>query len=275
MHTTEPSTTIVSEAMRHRISSALADIERSHGVRILCACESGSRAWDLHSADSDYDVRFVYVHPPEWYLSVRQRRDVIEVPILDELDLHGWDIRKALSLLVAGKCVLVEWLNSPIQYRNPGALRERILDILPPPHLRRILAAHYRGFGREHRKRYFRDPERISAKHYFYAIRPALALAWMQENEDPGNLPIGVAALIDQVRLAGRVRTRLEALRRIKAQGVEADTVPRDPEIDDLIGLCFDLPLPGIEASPEAAADAADAVLLDVVSGQSDADAWP
>ena len=38
------------------------------------------------------------IHPPEWYLSVDAdlRRDVIERPILDEIDLSGWEIRKAL-----------------------------------------------------------------------------------------------------------------------------------------------------------------------------------
>jgi hypothetical protein len=32
-----------------------------------------------------------------WYLKVSAQRDVIEVPISDELDINGWELRKALS----------------------------------------------------------------------------------------------------------------------------------------------------------------------------------
>lgn len=64
----------------------------------LYACESGSRAWGFASKDSDYDVRFIYLRKPDWYLSIdlEHRRDVIELPIQDDLDINGWDFRKAL-----------------------------------------------------------------------------------------------------------------------------------------------------------------------------------
>ena len=60
----------------------------------MYACESGSRAWGFASPDSDYDVRFLYVHNEDWYLSfdVEKQRDVIEYPIVDEIDCGGWDI---------------------------------------------------------------------------------------------------------------------------------------------------------------------------------------
>ena len=50
------------------IAERLAAIERTYDVRLLFAIESGSRAWGFPSPDSDYDVRFVYIHRPEWYL---------------------------------------------------------------------------------------------------------------------------------------------------------------------------------------------------------------
>ena len=79
-----------------RVRNALAQVEAERNVRVLFACESGSRAWGFASRDSDYDVRFLYVHRRDWYLSVDDRRDVIELPIAEDLDVSGWELRKAL-----------------------------------------------------------------------------------------------------------------------------------------------------------------------------------
>jgi uncharacterized protein len=72
-----------------KVRQVLASIESSESVRILLAVESGSRAWGFPSRDSDYDVRFIYIHRKEWYLSIDHdlRRDVIERPIEDSIDL--------------------------------------------------------------------------------------------------------------------------------------------------------------------------------------------
>lgn len=96
--------------MRETIIAELRKIERDHRVHILFAIESGSRAWGFPSPDSDYDARFIYVHEPDWYLSLTTGRDVIELPISGLLDINGWDIRKALNLLLKPNPVMLEWL---------------------------------------------------------------------------------------------------------------------------------------------------------------------
>jgi uncharacterized protein len=98
------------------IQACLSDIEKTHQVKIIYSCESGSRAWGFPSADSDYDVRFLYLHPVDWYLSIEDKRDVIEVPIKNKLDITGWDLRKALQLFRKSNPPLLEWLGSPIVY---------------------------------------------------------------------------------------------------------------------------------------------------------------
>lgn len=62
--------------MRETILNKLSDTENDYKVKIIYACESGSRAWGFPSRDSDYDVRFLYVHPKDWYLSISEKRDV-------------------------------------------------------------------------------------------------------------------------------------------------------------------------------------------------------
>ena len=93
------SESIKNNAVFQQVRGELGRIERERGVRVLYTCESGSRAWGFASRDSDYDVRFLYVHERDWYLSVEDRRDVLEVPINDDLDVSGWELRKALRLL--------------------------------------------------------------------------------------------------------------------------------------------------------------------------------
>lgn len=86
--------------IRKDILTRLTNVEIEHDVRILLAIESGSRAWGFASPNIDYDVRFIYIkNDMNWYLSVdlEDRRDVIEYPIVDDIDLNGWDIRKALK----------------------------------------------------------------------------------------------------------------------------------------------------------------------------------
>lgn len=84
--------------MKEKIIEILQEIEIKQDVIALYACESGSRAWGFPSRDSDYDVRFLYLHHVEWYLSIDKKRDVIEYPIDTQLDINGWDLKKALAL---------------------------------------------------------------------------------------------------------------------------------------------------------------------------------
>lgn len=130
----------------------LRQVEQTEEVRILYACEAGSRAWAYASAASDYDVRFIYVRPVEWYLSIKDQRDVLEFPIHvgaeddqreagasgssqpgngGALDLVGWDLRKALLLLAKGNPALFEWLASPIVYADTHPLSQRLQALAP------------------------------------------------------------------------------------------------------------------------------------------------
>ena len=95
-------------------------IEREQDTRLLFAVESGSRAWGFASPDSDYDVRFVYKRGMREYVRMREQRDVIELPIIGDLDINGWDIVKALTQFRKSNPSLLEWLHSPIVYRENG-----------------------------------------------------------------------------------------------------------------------------------------------------------
>ncbi len=121
----------VDSAMRERVRQVLGEVEKRYDVRVLYACESGSRGWGFASPDSDYDVRFLHVHPPEWYLRVEPHRDVIELPIDHELDVCGWEWRKALGLLKRANPTLIEWLDSPVVYQEAPESVAALRGVVP------------------------------------------------------------------------------------------------------------------------------------------------
>jgi uncharacterized protein len=168
---------IRNQTMRDEILTRLHRAEHEHGVRILYACESGSRAWGFASPDSDYDVRFIYVHPQDWYLSfdIERRRDVIEYPIIDLIDCSGWDIRKALYLFTRTNGALLEWLNSPIRYIEDGPFAQQLRELAEQAANPLALCYHYSHMARGNAREYlFKDQVRL--KKYFYVLRPLLAI---------------------------------------------------------------------------------------------------
>lgn len=235
---------MIDPAARALAEAALADVERREGVRVLIGIESGSRAWGFASADSDYDVRFIYLRPLADYLSVSTPRDVIERPIDDLLDLGGWDLRKALCLAVRSNAVLLEWLTSPVVYRRDPAIAELASLALTAAHLP-ALEYHYDRLARRAWSA-VGDPIRLKA--YFYALRPALALLWLRGNWTPP--PMSLPALLAEVTVAPDLAAEIETLRQWKAVAAEADLVPRRPLLDAFLSAV--LATPAIRPAPWA-----------------------
>ena len=166
--------------MKNKILDKLKQIEKEKGVKILFAVESGSRAWGFASPDSDYDIRFIYKHEADYYLSLWEKPDVIEFMTEDDLDGSGWDLRKAVKLLAKSNAPLLEWLYSPVVYyvneEFANAMRELANDCFSPI----ATLHHYLGTTKNFMD--VCDQEEVKLKSYFYALRTALAGKWIIEN---------------------------------------------------------------------------------------------
>jgi len=208
-------------------------IERDQQCRILFAVESGSRARGFPSPYSDYDVRFVYARPAGWYLSVYPGRDVIETPIEDEMDVNGWDLRKALHLVLKSNAVISEWMESPILYRRDAAALRQLRVFADRMLNPRALAYHYLHLARRQvAAKLTRD--RVALKRYFYALRPALALRFLrlQAGKRP---PMHLQALIDGTDLPAATVKVIDRLVEAKSRTREMGSGPRIPVLDRLI----------------------------------------
>jgi len=160
--------------MRKRIVRQLENIESDKDVQILYACESGSRAWGFASKDSDFDVRFIYLHPINWYLSISDKRDVIERNIDDCLDISGWEFRKALQLFRKSNPVLLEWLQSPIVYMEKYIAANKLRNLMSVYFSPKSCLYHYLHMARGN-YREFLGGDQVWLKKYFYVLRPVLA----------------------------------------------------------------------------------------------------
>lgn len=227
----------VDSAMRERVCSVLRQIEEEHSVKVLYACESGSRGWGFASPDSDYDVRFLYVHKPEWYLRIEPPRDVIELPIDDTLDVCGWEWRKALGLLKRANPTLIEWLDSPVVYQQEAAivadLRERIPDWFSPLRAR----WHYLSMAKKNFRGYLQG-DSVRLKKYFYVLRPLLAVQWIESGK-------GVPPMRFEDLLAGTVTdpallAEIEQLLARKQRAGEEEYGERMDRIHAFIHQCLD-----------------------------------
>lgn len=207
-----------------RVSHALAQVEAERNVRVLFACESGSRAWGFASRDSDYDVRFLYVHRRDWYLSVEDRRDVIEQPIADDLDVSGWELRKALRLLRKSNPPLLEWLKSPVVYRHDPVFAAEFGALATEFYSPRRCFAHYLHMAFGNWRDYLRGRVEVSLKKYLYVFRPLLACRWIERQL--GQVPMLFAQLVEGVLDEADVRTALAELVARKQAGEELAFAP-------------------------------------------------
>lgn len=216
----------IAEPIRAEIQARLLRIEAEEGVRIFFACESGSRAWGFPSVDSDYDVRFLYAHPPEWYLSIdlERKRDVIERPIRDALDLGGWDLRKALQLLRKSNPPLLEWLQSPIVYREETTVASRLRELIPTYGSPRASRYHYLRMAQGNYNAYLKGEE-VTLKKYFYVLRPLLAVRWTAAGL--GAVPMEFERLVERVVDAAPLKEAIQKLLAAKRAGDELDRGPR------------------------------------------------
>jgi predicted nucleotidyltransferase len=180
------------------VDAQLDQICLEHGVSIPLAVESGSRAWGFPSPDSDYDCRFVFVRPVDQHVTPWPRRDVIEAPLERELDVNGWELGKAIRLLLKGNAVIIEWLRSPIVYRGQGWFRDAFLDFAERFANRDLIARHYLHLGERQRRVYFGDGKLVPQKKIFYALRPAAALRWLRLHSDQAIAPMHFPTLMDE-----------------------------------------------------------------------------
>ncbi|WP_139921536.1 nucleotidyltransferase domain-containing protein [Hymenobacter sp. DG01] len=229
-----------------RIQTALTQLEATHNIRILYACESGSRAWGFPSPDSDYDVRFLYAHPAEWYLTLDEGPDTLTFPVDEELDLAGWELRKALKLLRGSNAALLEWLQSPVVYRQAAGFREALAPLWPACWNARAGLNHYAGLMRRGVTEDL-SGEQVRLKRLFYALRSTLAARWIQQR--PAEVPPMEFRQLREL-LPPELQSSVDELLARKATADEKTTVPRPAALAEFLQAEYEAGLAARDTLP-------------------------
>lgn len=208
--------------MHPEILTALRTLESDSGIRVLYACESGSRAWGFASPDSDWDARFFFAHPQREYLRVHEPRDHIHRDLPGDLDITGWDLRKALHHLAKSSASVLEWLHSPLVYLDGGdpiaemrRLARECFRVKPTVH-------HYLGLAKQlwHQAG---AGDALNGKKVLYVLRATLCARWALTHGTPP--PVAFAELLPLVTDTS-LRAEIEHFVTLKQQALESDTLP-------------------------------------------------
>lgn len=213
--------------MEKLIISKLREIEEKENIRILLAIESGSRAWGFASPDSDYDVRFIYIRSEEEYLKLEKKRDVLELPIDDVLDINGWDLQKTLRLLYKSNPTLFEWFSSPIIYMETE-FAGKFRRIMRKYFVAKKSLYHYISMAEGNYREYLKK-DMVKAKKYFYVLRPVLACRWILDKKTP---PPMLFSELTEAELPPQLRTDVQHLLDLKMNTPEIREIPRIASIN-------------------------------------------
>ena len=171
-------------SVRAVIVDHLANLMQQHGCRLLFAAESGSRAWGLQSPDSDYDVRCIYAHPPHWYLSIEDRRETIETIFPDDIDIAGYELRKALRFFSTCNIPINEQILNPVCYGGDPDFLKSIRTLIPVYFNKNRALLHYTHVAAQAMA--LVQGLSIGLHRVFYIIRPLLACEWIEQH---GEMP--------------------------------------------------------------------------------------
>lgn len=217
--------------MSQHIIEQLRILEKNRQIKVLYAIESGSRAWGFASENSDWDVRFIYVHTLDWYLQIGNRKDTIEEMLPNDLDLSGWELRKALSLFRKSNPSLLEWLNSPIVYIENEVIMNEWRTLVPPFFNAKNIMYHYVNIARNTYNNYLKH-DKVALKKYFYALRPLACCRWIKEH---GTMPpVLFAEMLDSFDVT-TIRPIVDQLLIDKKSAKELDKRPQITVLNEYI----------------------------------------
>jgi uncharacterized protein len=218
--------------MIDEIKSELLKLELQHDIKILYAVESGSRAWGFASTDSDWDVRYIYIHRLDWYLKIDDWKDSQEEILPNDIDLSGWELKKALRLFRKSNPPMLEWLRSPIIYLQQFSTADKLRDLTNEFFNPKSCLHHYLHMAEGNYREYLQK-ENVRVKKYFYVLRPILACDWIKQTNTMA--PMEFHKLLESQVIDKNVKAKIQNLLTRKIAGEELNEEPKIQVLNDFL----------------------------------------
>jgi uncharacterized protein len=219
--------------MKH-IQNILTQLSQEKDIEILYACETGSRAWGFPSPDSDYDIRFIYMHKRDWYLKLNEQKDTIE-QMVGDFDVTGWDVRKCLHLLKKSNVPLIERFQSPIEYMSNAGFRDKFKNLIEQYYSPIAVFYHHNSLATNFWED-LKDKEEIKLKSFFYLVRSLLSCNWIINDDTV--LPMEIEGLFKYID--DDLKDRFRELIKLKATVGEKYLHKADADLFKWIKTMFD-----------------------------------
>ena len=210
------------------VKDVLIRVAKEQGFSVLLAVESGSRAWGFASKNSDYDLRFIYYRPVEWYLSLERKKDHCDMFLPGKVDLVGWDIQKALRLMAKSNPGLMDWIFSPCVYYSQRDVHEKLKVLAGQCFCPKTGIHHYLHIG----EKIYRglDPLKEGGlKKSLYLVRSIANCIYIENHRKPP--PTNLIQTVRESLEDELVTEMIYDLIRIKKEGRENESVSIPPEL--------------------------------------------
>ncbi|MDQ0883465.1 DNA polymerase beta superfamily protein [Peribacillus sp. V2I11] len=202
--------------MKENLISRLRYLEKKEDMTILMAAVTGSHSFGLSSVQSDYDVRYIYVHNDKRsYLRLSQPVEVIH---LKEglFDMEGWDLFKSSRLTLKSNPALFELFQSPIKLITHPDYYRKMNGLIADCYSKKALGHHYYRMMSDNLQQLTktRDSERKELKIWVQVYRSYLILEYIIQR---GSLPpLSVWELLDLVSIDQELKTRMTRIFKAK-----------------------------------------------------------
>lgn len=220
--------------MQNKIRNFLDQFAAEKEVKILFACESGSRAWGFPSPDSDYDIRVIYKHDLEWYLNLHKQSDTQD-KMHEDLDIAGWELRKTLLLMAKSNVAVFEWIQSPLIYRQVPDFLESLHKLAAYFFSPINAVHHYQQLAAKYLQK-VKAQEQVKLKDYFYALRAVLSAAWIGKYQEIP--PLEIIRL--QALVPNAYSKKINQLKDVKAEKEEQFGLEIDFELVKLVQKLYE-----------------------------------
>lgn len=182
--------------MNQKIVNHLHEIEERFSIRILYACELGSRAYGYFQENSDYDIRFIFTHSIKDYLGIFDVNETIQIKE-GILEFHGWELKKAMKLALKSNPSLAEWLNSSIIYKEYFPFKQELLNIIQSSYSLPTLIKHYGSIFHKNIQRTENISTPKQMKPFIHAIRSLLCMNYLVKKQKVP--PVELNHLLEQL----------------------------------------------------------------------------